>query len=196
MQNLRTIKKLVLGVAFSFILIRGVGAQQRGSSIGISFLFFDYETPARIKASSLRQVLKEGEWADLQEMSPGLAITYFRQLHARVDFASTLSGAFVDNALPNQTIPDNAFLLQADATLQFNVLPQRFMVTPYLIAGVGASKFKGYFGAYMPFGTGIKVNFFDEAAFFINARYHLPVNTATVNRHFIYGLGIAGKISR
>ena len=196
MQNLHTVKKLVWTFAFFFILLFTATAQQKHTSIGISFLFYDFETPSRIRASSIRQVLKEGDWAKLSDMSPGLAITYFRPLQEKIYFVSSLTGGFVDNALPGQVITDNAFLLQADATLHLHMLPSRFIVTPYLIAGIGASKFRSYYGAFMPLGGGVRINFFDEAAFFVNARYHLPVNTATVNPHFIYGLGIAGTIGR
>jgi hypothetical protein len=164
--------------------------------MGISFLFFDYETPDRMRRSSIRQVLKNGDWAHLNEMSPGLAITYFKGLHPHIDFSSTLSGAFADNALPNEAVNENGFVLQGDATLQFNLLSNRYMVTPYLSAGVGVSKFMAYYGAFMPLGGGVKVNFFDEAAFFINGKYQLPVSAGTVRRHFVFSLGIAGIISK
>ena len=129
-------------------------------------------------------------------MSPALALSYFKGLHPKINFASTLSGAFVDDAIPGDVITDNAFLVEANATLQFNMLTNRYMVTPYLLGGVGISKFKVYYGAFMPLGGGIRVNFFDEASLFVNAAYHLPVNTRTVNRHFVYGLGIAGVINK
>lgn len=191
-------KKYLL-ILSSFILFQSGSFAQakyiRAPSIGISFIFNDYETPDRIKATSIRQVLKEKQWAGLNEMSPGLAITYFKGLHPKVDFAATLAGSFVDDALPERTA-DNAFLMEGDAVLHLKMLTDRYLFTPYLIAGVGASKFNGYFGAYMPMGGGFKVNFFDEASFFINAKYHLPVTTATVRRHFVYSMGIAGVIGK
>ena len=44
---------------------------------------------------------------------------------------------------------------------------ESYWVTPYVSAGVGASKYKGYYGAFIPLGVGFKVNLFDEAAVFI-----------------------------
>lgn len=193
-------KKFMLMCSSIFFVVSNAAAQtpsySRPTSIGISFLFFDYETPDRMRSSSFRQVLKNGDWANLNEMSPGLAITYFKGLHPNIDFASTLSGAFADNALPGETNTENGFVAEVDATLQLNLLSNRYMVTPYLTAGVGASKFMDYYGAFMPLGGGIKVNFFDEAAFFINGKYHLPVSASTVRPHFIFSLGIAGIISK
>lgn len=193
-------KKFVLMCSSIFFIVGTAFTQSsiasHPSSIGISFLFYDYESPQRIRSTSLRQVLKNGGWANLNEMSPGLALSYFKRLYPKVDFASTLSGAFVDEAIPGELINDNAFLMEVNATLQFNMLPNRYMVTPYLLAGVGASKYKMYYGAFMPVGGGVKVNFFDEASLFVNSSYYIPVNTRTVNRHFIYSLGIAGIISK
>ena len=198
--NLRTMKKFVLILSSYFFVVSNASAQAgstfRPSSIGISFLFYDYESPQRIRSTSLKQVLKDGSWANLSQMSPALAVSYFKGLHPKINFATTLSGAFVDDAMPGDVITDNAFLVEANATLQFNMLPNRYMVTPYLLGGVGISKFKVYYGAFMPLGGGIKVNFFDEASLFVNAAYHVPVNTRTVNRHFVYGLGIAGVINK
>lgn len=191
-------KSLLTGLLF-LIFASGLVAQQeytRPSSIGISFVFFDFVTPDRIRQSSLKQVLKNGDWAGLNEMSPGLAITYFRGLHNRFDFAATVGGTFVDEAKPDYENGSNIFLLQADAEVQFKFLPDKNMFTPYLLSGVGMGKYKSYYSAFMPVGAGFKVNFFDEAALFVQAKYHLPVTNATINRHLVYGLGIAGIIGR
>ena len=102
---------------------------------------------------------------DLNEMSPGLALSYFKGLHSHIDFSATLSGAFADDAIPGENVTENGFLVEAVATLQFNLLTNRYMVTPYLAVGVGVTKYMDYYGAFMPLGGGVKVNFFDEAPF-------------------------------
>ena len=193
-------KKFMLMCSSIFFVVSNAAAQtpsySRPTSIGISFLFFDYETPDRMRSSSFRQVLKNGDWANLNEMSPGLAITYFRGLHNRFDFAGNVTGTFADDAKLNYSNGGNIFLLQADAEVQFKFLPDKNMFTPYLLGGVGMGKYKSYYSAFMPLGAGFKVNFFDEAAFFVQAKYNFPVTDATINRHFVYGLGIAGIIGR
>jgi OOP family OmpA-OmpF porin len=68
-------------------------------------------------------------------------------------------------------------------------------VQPYLIAGVGAQMYGGtYFGAFIPTGVGMKVNLFDDAHFFVNSQYRIPVTKETVNYHFFNQIGIAGRI--
>jgi outer membrane protein OmpA-like peptidoglycan-associated protein len=74
------------------------------------------------------------------------------------------------------------------------MVPDRYFFTPYLQAGVGANKYSSYFGAYLPAGVGFKFNFFDEAALFVNAKYHVPITDETVRGHFVYSFGIAGVV--
>ena len=76
------------------------------------------------------------------------------------------------------------------------MLSDRYIFTPYLIAGVGASLYDGKFGAIMPLGGGLKVNFFDEAALFITSQYRVPVTTGTNNYHFFNSIGFAGVIGK
>ncbi|MGV3656655.1 MAG: hypothetical protein ACO1NX_01825 [Chitinophagaceae bacterium] len=192
------IKKILLTAAFFFLLEVGITAQKKEqpASVGISFVLIDFATPERIRASSLRQVVSNGDWAGINEMAPGFSVSYIKNLRTQTDLAATLTGAFGNDALPEIVNSSPAFLLQADATIHYRVLSNRHVVTPYLLGGVGASKLKGYYGAYMPVGGGIRVNFFNEAAFFIQAKYHVPVTTATVRAHFIYGIGIAGIVGK
>jgi OmpA-OmpF porin, OOP family len=37
---------------------------------------------------------------------------------------------------------------------------------------------------------------FDEAHFFINSQYRIPVTTNTANYHFLHSIGIAGVIGK
>jgi hypothetical protein len=128
-------------------------------------------------------------------MSPGIAVTYFRGLKSYVDFAGTLSGSFVDYPLLNKpTGSGDNFLLEADASLNLKMFTDKYWFTPYITVGVGASKYKGYYGAFIPVGGGLKVNIFDEAAFFITSQYRLPVTNETSSHHFMNSFGFAGVI--
>ena len=42
-------------------------------TLGIYFFFNDFTTAARIRATSLREVLRNAQFGKLKEMSPGLA---------------------------------------------------------------------------------------------------------------------------
>jgi len=167
----------------------------RPPAIGVSFFFNDFTTPQRIRTGSLSEVFREKQWAKLKEMSPGIALTYFEGLKKYIDFAGSLSFSFPSMPLPEKnTSSSDAMLLEADASFNFKMFPEDYWFTPYIIAGVGGSKYKNYYGAFIPLGGGVKVNFFDEAAFFVNMQYRVPVTTETNNYHFMTNIGISGVI--
>jgi outer membrane protein OmpA-like peptidoglycan-associated protein len=169
----------------------------RPPSIGISFFFNDFITPERIRSGSLSQVLREKQWAELREMGPGLAISYIQGLSNHVDFAGTVAGSFTRVPLPGQASrTEEHFLLEGDASLNLKMLSDRYIFTPYLIAGAGASSYNGKFAAFMPLGGGVKVNFFDEAALFVTSQYRVPVTSENTNYHFLYSIGFSGVIGK
>ena len=168
----------------------------RPASIGVGFFFNDYITPGRIRSGSVSTVFREKQWASFKEMSPGLAISYFKGLRNHIDFSGTLAGSFAKVPLPDQNKQEEKFLLEGDASVNLKMLTDRYVFTPYLIAGVGASLYDGKAGAFIPLGGGIKVNFFDEAALFITSQYRVPVINESNNYHFFNSIGFAGIIGK
>ena len=176
----------------------GQGDQPRPAALGISFFLNDFKTADRIRTTSLSQVLSNKRWAKPKEMSPGLAITYFKGVSKRVDFAGTLAGSFVDYPLPKRApFGSDKFLLEADASANLKMVSEAFWVQPYLTLGVGGHVYAGkYFGAFIPAGLGFKINFFDEAHLYASGQYRVPVTNETANYHFFYQIGIAGRIGK
>ena len=76
------------------------------------------------------------------------------------------------------------------------MFPEKYVFTPYLIAGLGASRYKSSYGAFIPLGGGFKVNFFDEASLFISSQYRIPLTKETNNYHFVTSLGISGVVGK
>jgi len=172
------------------------GMYKRQQAIGISFVLNDYNTAKNIRSRSLASVINNKTYSKVNQMAPGLALTYFKGLHNKIDFAGTFAGSFVDDPRPNGPSSDNAFLGEVDASAQFKMLSDKYIFTPYLSAGIGASKYKSYYGAILPIGAGLKLNLFDEASIFLNAQYRIPITTETNNYHMFYNLGIAGIIGK
>jgi OOP family OmpA-OmpF porin len=192
--------KKILAAFFFLHLFVSSKAQDdeiRQPAIGISFMLTDFQTANRIRTTSLAQVLRDKKWAKIKETSPGLAITYFKGIHKHIDFAGTLAGTFLDYPFPNKANSgSDKLLLQADATLNFKMVSEKFWVQPYIIAGVSGHKWSGYWGATLPLGLGLKVNFFDEAHLFVTSQYRVPVTSETSNYHFQHQIGIAGAIGK
>ncbi|MFI5130868.1 MAG: OmpA family protein [Chitinophagales bacterium] len=176
----------------------GQGDEIRPAALGISFFLNDFKTAERIRTTSLSQVLSNKRWAKPKEMSPGLAITYFKGVSKHVDFAGSLAGSFVQYPFPKHApFGSDKFLLEADASANLKMVSEAFWLQPYLTLGVGGHMYGGgYFGAFVPLGVGFKINFFDEAHLYTNAQYRVPITTETANYHFFYQIGIAGRIGK
>lgn len=176
----------------------GQNDEVRPAAIGVSFFLNDFATANRIRSTSLSQVLSNDNWAKPKEMSPGIAVTYFNGITRHIDFSGTLAGSYVRYPFPNKAaFPSDQFLLEADASMNFKMVSEKYWVQPYVILGIGAHMYGSkYFGAFLPTGLGLKVNFFDDAHLFINSQYRIPVTRETANYHFMNQIGIAGRIGK
>jgi len=170
---------------------------RRPAHLGISFILNDFTTAQRIRTTSLTSVLNNKQTAKIREMSSGLGITYFKGLTKFIDFAGTVSGSFAsiknDN---NSTSGGDNFLLETDASAQFKLFSDSYVVSPYLNAGVGFSHYDGKFDAILPLGVGFKFNIMDEASIFINGQYRTPITNQANNYHFQYGIGFSSAIGQ
>lgn len=193
-------KNVLAALIVSSLLSTNIFAQDkpiRPAALGVSFIMNDFNTAQRIRNGSLSQVFRDKSWSKFKEMSPGLALTYFKGLKPKLDFAGTLAASFVNYPLRNKPAgSSDALLLEGDVSGNFKLLDESYWVTPYVSAGVGASKYRGYYAAFLPLGLGIKVNLFDEAAVFLGSQYRIPVSYETGNYHFIYSFGISGVIGK
>lgn len=168
----------------------------RPKSLAVSFVLNDFQTAERIRSSSLSTVLANKQWAKGKEMSPGVAVSYFKGLKDHVDFAATMAGTFTRFELDDETPASDKFLLETDASLNLKMFSDKYLFTPYINVGVGASLYNGKAGAFIPLGGGLKLNLFDEAAIFVNSQYRIPVTTITSTYHFYNSIGIAGRIGK
>lgn len=175
----------------------GQSDEVRPAAIGLSFILNDFTTASRIRSGSLQNVLGNKQWAKVKEMKPGVALTYFKGLGKKIDFAGTLAGSFLRYPFADKIVPGEKFLLEGDASLNFKMVSEKYWVQPYITLGVGASMYGGkYFGAFLPAGLGLKLNLFNDAHLFITSQYRMPVTKETVNYHFFNQFGIAGRVGK
>ncbi len=88
---------------------------------------------------------------------------------------------------------NDPLLVELNASIVAKMFPDNYMIVPYALAGVGASAYGGYYGAFIPLGVGIQARFSEGLFGLINAQYRVPV-TETVNYHFYYSFGIAASL--
>ena len=190
----------VLATFFLICLLSNHGFAQTGAkrakALGVSFILNDYATAERIRSSSIERVFRDDDWAKLAEMSPGLALTYFNGIKEHLDFAGTLGASYVNYPVQGNVFNSDGLLLEGDASINLKLFSEAYWVSPYVNVGIGVSKYRSYFGAFIPFGLGIKINFFDEAHLFFNTQYRVPVISETSKHHLMYSLGVAGVIGK
>ncbi|MFN2439043.1 MAG: OmpA family protein [Chitinophagaceae bacterium] len=194
-------KKLLVLVMVTISLTPSIFAQKsayiRPSALGVSFILNDYETARLIRTTSLSSVLNNKQFGEIKEMSPGIGVTYFKGLKNHIDFAGTIAASFVPIPLEGQTFNGNdQFLMEADASVNLKMFTDKYVFTPYISLGIGASMYDEKFGAILPIGGGFKFNIFNEAALFIQSQYRVPVTTQNNSYHFFNSIGIAGIIGR
>ena len=193
--------KKILSALIALYLLLPAGHSQkvdykRPQAIGISFFLNDFVTANSIRTTSLTRVFGEKKWAKFSQMSPGLAFHYFKGLTNHIDFAATLGGSYVNYPMPGKSFSGEKFLLEGNASVNLKMTTEQYWVQPYISLGIGAHKYRSYYGAFLPLGLGLKVNLFDEAAFFVTTQYRVPVTLETSNYHFQHGIGIAAAIGK
>jgi hypothetical protein len=166
-------------------------------TFGVHFFFDDFQTAANIRASSLSATLRNRTFGKVKDMTAGLALNYIQGLSPSFDFTTMIAGSFLDYPTEGGgVLGDDGMLLELDASVRGKMFSNQYWVSPYLQLGVGVSKFKGYWGAFIPAGVGMQLNLFDEAFMLVNAQYRIPVTESTSNHHFFYSIGLAGIIGK
>ncbi len=192
-------KKILASLFFMYLLVPASFGQNDGvlkPALGVSFILNDFKTANAIRTTSLNAVIRDKKWAKLSQMKPGVAITYFKGIKKYIDFAGTIAGSFVNYPMQNYSFVDEKFLLEGNASLYLKMTSENYWVQPYISLGVGGHKYRSYWGAYMPLGLGMRINFWDEGYFFVNSTYRAPVTTETASYHFQNSIGIAGALGK
>ena len=165
-------------------------------TLGINFFLNDFKSAAAVRSSSLTSAINNKQFGKVKEMSPGLAITYIKGFSSHLDITTSLAASFIDYPQQNRaSFGDEKLLLEWDVSARAKIFSNNYWISPYVQLGIGASKYKGYFGAFIPAGWGLQFNFFDEAYLLINSQYRIPA-TQNANYHFYHSIGLAGNIGR
>lgn len=177
-----------IALAFvAFMLLSNVFAQKnkyvKQPSIGLHFVLNDFNTATALRTSSLGEVMRSNVWNQIGDMDPGVGVSYIKGLSDHLDFAGNISASYRDGGA----------LIEGVATGNLKLTSDKFWVSPFLTLGVGASQFKGSYGALIPAGVGLQVNFWDDVFLLINSQYRMPV-TEGIKYHMYHSLGLAGTL--
>lgn len=163
-------------------------------TLGVNFFFNDFTGAGYIKKFGLNRAIRDKQIGQFKNMAPGLAVNYLNGISKHLDLSVGLAGSFLDYPISGKGLFGNDnLLLEGDASVNAKMLSDKYWFTPYLSAGIGASKYKGYYGAFVPIGVGLQANFHDEAFLFINAQHRIGITENTSN-HLYYSIGVAGNL--
>ena len=190
-------KKFLL-IVFT-MLLAGVGYGQKyiykkKPTLSVNFILNDFRTADMIRKNSLASVFRNKQWSKVSEMGPGLAINYFQGITDFVDFSASFGASIVDYTFKNRlNLGFDNFLIETDANINVKLLTDKYLVTPYLSAGAGISKYKSYWGAYIPFGFGLQFRLAENT--FLNTQFQYRTGiTSMTNNHFNYSIGFGTPI--
>lgn len=150
-------------------------------TLGIGFNLKDFKTAQLIGAKSLSDVLVNKSYAKINEMAPGLNVSYYQGLTNNIDFMSTLGATFTEYVYKGKTFGNGSnFLLDLDAHLNFKLLTDNYFLVPYITAGLGASMYRGtYFTANGVTGVGLQFKLGEGSFIFLQStyKYHVSENS-------------------
>lgn len=163
---------------------------KKRSTLGFQFTLHDFKTAADLNNTSISRVLDQNQWHNLSRMNSGLAISYLQGLTDYIEFMARLGISSVTYPVPAKTASEEAVLWESDANLLFKLLNDHFWMTPFASVGAGVSKWKGYYGAYLPLGLGLEVNLNDGSYLMLSSAYRVAATSGTTANHLFYSLGI------
>ena len=163
-------------------------------TLSVQFMLNDYRTAQAINNTSLSQVLKNDQISNFTDMAPGLSVSYYKGISDHVDFMASLGGSSAKYEFKNGRQNRAAkILLEADANVNLKLLSDRYKVTPYITAGVGASLYGVHYGAYIPMGLGLQFRLGEDEFLFTNAQYRNGI-TDYANNHLNFAIGFGAPL--
>ncbi len=179
-----------------FVSSFGQAEQKKRPSLGIHFLMNDFYTAQSLRTSGLSTVLESKSWQKGKNMTAGMAVSYEQGLSNKLDFVGTLSGTFVKYPINGKPAALNtSLLLEGTAAVNLKLLTDNYFFNPFLTAGIGASKYRGYYAAFMPFGLGAQIRVADETFIVWNSQYRVPV-TENASYHLYHSLGVVSSLHK
>jgi OOP family OmpA-OmpF porin len=163
--------------------------------LGIHFSMVDFKTAADLRTSTIATVLDRKQWYRLTAMNPAITVSYFEGISNYLDFQGRLTTGFLKYPYRNPafTPTSDRFYAEADANVNLKMLSDKYIVVPYLQAGVGASLAYRTFNAQIPLGAGLQFKISDETFVHLNSVYRVPV-TDRANYSLFHSLGIVAPI--
>jgi OOP family OmpA-OmpF porin len=183
---------LIMAVCTGRTTAQGFLSKKKGSLIGFSVNFTDFNTPNEIKATSLNEALKKGDWHKFSEMGMGFSLLYWKGLGNRLDFSARYNGVFTDHTRSSY---DNEYSNEFEASLHLRALTDAHTLNPFLTAGIGVGSYGKTWAPYAPLGLGLQLNLASTTYVFLQTHYRVSLDKSALNDNLFWSLGFTENIS-
>ncbi len=162
------------------------------SLIGVHFALVDYNSPAQIDSTSLKDVFKKGDIFRPSKQAPAITISYWKGLTKFLDFSGKLTGILYDYPpKDNNGSYSNGVGVEAEGALNIRPLSDAHLFQPFLTAGIGGGHYADQFGGYVPLGLGFQFNFNSMAYILLQTQYRVSLSSGVVPNNLYHSLGVA-----
>ncbi len=188
-------QKLVL--LFSLVLMAsGLFAQmndkssstKKGVLFGVHFAAVDFKTPVSWKNASTPRYT-----TGIRSMDFGFGFSYWKGLNSWMDFSTKLNTIIHDYASQDrgESTTKTEIGLELEPTLNVRALKDNSMLSPFLTVGLGGGYYTGKWGAYVPTGVGLQVNFNSLTYLMIQGNYRWTLTKDNLKDNLMYSIGLA-----
>ncbi len=180
-----------ISVLFSFAALAqntksNFRSEKKPALFGIHFSAADFTTPVTFK----NQGVTPRNFAKLKDMAHGFSLSYWKGLTPTIDFSGKLSSIFAEYAaMRNEAGYFKEFGLELEPSLNFRPIKDNNLFAPFLTIGIGAGYYTGDFGAYVPAGGGIQVNFNSMSYIMLQMQYRFTLTKDVMKDNMFYSLG-------
>ena len=197
--------KQKLTLLFSFLVLVAFASAQmmnskyssakKGDLFGIHINALDVFTPENFKHNNNREII-----TDFRKMDIGMSLSYWKGLTKTIDF-STRAGFSMDDfssAASNRTNSNNENQFAVELEPSFNIRPygDNHFIAPFLSVGIGGGRYSHDYGAYVPAGLGIQLNFHSSTYILIQTQYRYALTRNVLKDAIGYSVGIAQNFSK
>ncbi|HRZ98400.1 MAG TPA: OmpA family protein [Paludibacter sp.] len=192
-------RHIILSILFLMVFV-GLHSQEqkpvKKPSIGLHFFYNDVETAQRINATSLSDVLKNGNWNKANNMEGGFGLDYLQGLTSYIDLIGTFNGSWADYLQSSGTYYGSSnFLLDVSAGAHFKLLTDKSVVSPFLLLKANYQKYKALNGFSVAPGVGFQISLWNEAFVLTTLEYRKSLSSSISNQLY-YSVGFATNFGK
>jgi len=187
-QKLVLLFSLVLISSGLFAQVNDYSSAKKGTLFGIHFDAIDFKTPVTWKNTSSSR-----DFAGLKDMDFGFSLSYWKGLTSRIDFSTKVNTLIHNYSSEDRNIATTKTEvgIELEPTLNVKALKDNNFINPFLTVGIGGGYYTGEWGAYVPTGVGVQLNFNSVTYLLIQAQYRWTLSKEKVKDNLFYSFGLA-----